>query len=179
MSRWLFLLSLLGIAALCLGAEKPQRRQPIPLESRVPVGDCSGPGQAFDVTAEQTTVDIRTHTILFEKNVRVRRCEMIILCQRLRIIPEAGGATAERIVATGNVRFQQGTRRLRADRAEYVDAEQKIVLTGNPRAWDTTDQNEMTGEEMVFLVQDEKLLVKRARVLFHPRQQVSKAPNGR
>jgi hypothetical protein len=80
------------------------------------------------------------------------------------------------VTALGDVHFQRGTRHVIAERAEFFPAEQRLVLTGNPRAWDTQEQQEMTGEEMIVFLHDENMLVKRARVLFRPRKVVSKVP---
>jgi lipopolysaccharide export system protein LptA len=122
------------------------------------------------------TFDSQAHTFIFEDNVQVRRCQMTMRCDRLSITQDAAGERVMRIVATGNVHVQQGERQVKAERAEYIDAEQKLVLTGNPRAWNTQEQNELTGEEIVVLLQQEKLLVKHPRVLFHPRQKSSQTP---
>lgn len=46
--------------------------------------------------------------------------------------------------------MQQETYRVIAKRAEYYDAEQKLILTGQPKAWDTAEHNELAGEEIVF-----------------------------
>jgi lipopolysaccharide export system protein LptA len=167
---------LIGLVLLCLGAngKTPQRTQP--LDVQTPVQDCKGPGQELDVTADQMTFDSNTHTFVFEHNVHVRRCEMTLTCDRLRVMNDAQRNRVERIIATGNVRMQQGVRRVQAERAEYFDAEQKLVLTGQPRAWDEAEQNELTGDEMVVYLATEKLVVKRARVLFHPRQSTSVSP---
>jgi lipopolysaccharide assembly outer membrane protein LptD (OstA) len=72
--------------------------------------------------------------------------------------------------------MQQGTRRVTAERAEYFDAEQKLILTGNPKAWDAAERNELTGEEIVVFLEQDKLFVKQAHVRFHPRQHVSGTP---
>jgi len=64
-----------------------------------------------------------------------------------------------------------------AERADYFESEQKLVLTGgNPRVWDMQEHDELTGEEIVLLLQEEKVLVKQARVLFHPRKTSLKTP---
>lgn len=169
-SRWAVCLSLLVVAGLCLGAApKPPPRNLL----QAPVGDCKGDGQALDVTADRMTFDSKTHTFVFESNVRVIRCDLTMRCNRLRVINDAKGDRVDRIIATGQVRLRQGERRLEAERAEYFDAEQKLVLTGNPKAWDPTEQNELTGDEMQIFLETERLVVKRARVLFHPRQGVS------
>jgi lipopolysaccharide export system protein LptA len=94
----------------------------------------------------------------------------------MRVFNDAEGQSVERIVCTGNVRMQQGDRRVTAERAEYFDAEQKLILTGNPKAWDTGEHNELTGEEIVVFLEEDKLFVKQAHVRFHPRQQASGSP---
>jgi len=168
--------SLMALALLCLGAngQKPPHAQPF--GTQAPVQDCKGPGQELDVTADQMTFDSKTHTFVFENNVHVRRCDMTLKCDRLRVMNDAQKNRVERIVATGNVRMQQGVRRVQAERAEYFDAEQKLVLTGQPRAWDPVEQNELSGDEMVVYLATEKLVVNQARVLFHPRQSTSASP---
>ncbi len=144
--------------------------------SQVPLERCEGPGQTLDVKAERMTFDRQTQTFLFQERVRVRRCDMTILCDRLRVFNDAKGQRVERIVCTGNVRMQQGARRVTAERAEYFDAEQKLILTGKPKAWDTDEHNELTGEEIVVFLEEDKLLVKQAHVRFHPRQQATESP---
>jgi lipopolysaccharide export system protein LptA len=66
------------------------------------------------------------------------------------------------------VRFRDGTRHAVAERADYYEAEQKLVLVGNPRAWDADKQNELSGEEIVVFLEEERILVSGARVRFHP-----------
>jgi len=144
--------------------------------SRVPMEDCEGPGQMLDVKAERMTFERQTQTFLFQENVRVRRCDMTILCDRLRVFNDAEGQRVERIVFTGNVRMQQGARRVTAERAEYFDAAQKLILTGNPKAWDANERNELTGDEIVVFLEQDKLFVRQAHVRFHPRQHASGTP---
>jgi lipopolysaccharide export system protein LptA len=137
---------------------------------------CEGAGSTLDVSSERMTFDSKTRMFIFEEKVRILRCAMTILCDRLQVINDPSDKNIERIIATGNVRFQQGTRSAVAERADYFEAEQKLVLTGNPRVWDTQGQDELTGEEIVLLLQEEKALVKQARVLFHPRKTSLKTP---
>ncbi len=155
------------------GSQTTPSRNPL---SRVPTENCEGPGQTLDVKAERMTFDRQTQTFLFQEHVRVRRCDMTILCDRMRVFNDNEGQRVERIICTGNVRMQQGARRVTAERAEYFDGEQKLILTGKPKAWNTDEHNELTGEEMVFFLEEDKLFVKQAHVRFHPRQQVSESP---
>lgn len=169
-SVWLFAIWLLA-PGWSLAQTAPSRN---PL-SRVPVENCEGPGQTLDVTSERMTFDRQTQTFLFQERVRVRRCDMTILCDRLRVFNDSAGQHVERLLFTGNVRMEQGARRVTAERAEYFDAEQKLILTGNPKAWDIEEQNELTGEEIVVFLEEDKMFVKQAHVRFHPRQQPSES----
>lgn len=137
---------------------------------------CEGNAATLDVSSTRMTFDSKTRTFTFEEKVRIVRCAMVITCDRLQVINGANDQTIERIIATGNVHFEQGTRSGVAEQAEYFEAEQKLVLTGKPRIWDTQEYNELTGDEIVVLLQNEKVLVKQARVLFHPRKTASKTP---
>jgi len=137
---------------------------------------CEGGATTLDVSSERMTFDSKTRIFIFEEKVRILRCTMTILCDRLQVINDASDKNIERIIATGNVRFQQGTRSAVAERADYFESEQRLVLTGNPRVWDTQEHDELTGEEIVLLLQEEKALVKQARVLFHPRKTSLKTP---
>ena len=176
MRRWTRCLVGLGIALLCLEAGAQNRDQPGGSAALLPEQGCEGQPQPMDVTSERMTFDSQTNTFIFEGKVHVERCNMIMLSDRLQVTNDPKGERVERIVATGNVRFQQEERHARADRAEYFDTEQKLVLTGNPRAWNTQDQNELTGEEIVVFLEQKKVYVKDARVVFHPHQPSSKGP---
>lgn len=147
----------------------PDLKRPLPQ-------DCQGTAAALDVTSTRMTFERQTRSFVFEENVRIRRCDMTILCDRLEVKSDATGQDVQHIVATGNVRVQQGTRHGTAERAEYFVADQRLVLTGNPRAWDAQKQHEMAGEEIVIVLPQEHVLVKRAHVLFHPRKPATKEP---
>jgi lipopolysaccharide transport protein LptA len=101
---------------------------------------------------------------------------MSITCDRLQVRRHEQENTIEEMIATGHVHFQDGTRHATAERADYIEAEHKLVLTGQPRAWDTQENNELNGEEIVLFVQEEKMVVKRARMRFHPDNVSSKVP---
>jgi lipopolysaccharide transport protein LptA len=138
--------------------------------------DCQGSAATLNVTAERMTFDHRTQTFTFEENVHVDQCNMTVVCDHLQVINDTRGENVERIIATGHVYFQQGTRHVVAEQAEYFAVEQRLVLTGHPRAWDTQEGNEMMGEEIIVFLQEENIVVKRARVLFHPHKTMSKTP---
>jgi lipopolysaccharide export system protein LptA len=146
------------------------------LSERLQQSDCEGAEAALDVTSEQMTFDRDTHTFIFKGNVRVKRCNLTIDCDHLRVIRDADENTIKQVIATGNVRFQDGTRHAVAERADYYEADQKLVLVGNPRAWDSDEQNELIGDEIIVFLEEERILVKGARVRFHPNQSPGSEP---
>lgn len=145
----------------------PASSQTLPGMEKLPAQKgCEGGRNALDVSSERMTYESKARTFVFESKVRILRCAMIIDCDRLQVINDATEKNVERIVATGNVRFQQGTRYATAERADYSEAEQKLVLQGNPRVWDTQESNELKGTEITMLLREEKMFVKDARVVF-------------
>ena len=146
------------------------------ISERLSQSDCEGPEAALDVTSEQMTFDRDTHTFIFREKVHVKRCSLTIDCDHLRVIQDADANEIKHIIATGNVRFQDGTRHAVAERADYYEADQKLVLVGNPRAWDSDEQNELIGDEIIVFLEDERILIKGARARFHPNQSPSSEP---
>ena len=150
-------------------ASQPQPERAAPTQ-HLQQSDCEGPEAVLDVTSEQMTFDRDTDTFVFKENVRVKRCNLTIDCDHLRVIRGADENGIKQVIATGNVRFQDGTRHAVAERADYYEADQKLVLVGNPRAWDSEEQNELIGDEITVFLDEERILVKGARVRFHPNQ---------
>lgn len=137
---------------------------------------CEGAEAALDVTSEQMTFDQETQTFVFEQKVRVKRCDLVIDCDRLQVVRSASENRIKHVIATGNVRFRDGTRHAVAERADYYEAEQKLVLVGNPRAWDVDQRNELSGEEIIVFLEEERILVSGARVRFHADQSSGSGP---
>lgn len=164
MQRWLILCMLVGGVGSggASGYAQGQAQRP----DKLLASECQGAKAALDVTSERMTFDQRTQTFTFEEKVHVRRCAMTMNCDRLHVTNDAKGENVEHITATGNVHVQQGTQHVTAERAEYFPAEQRLVFMGNPRAWDTQEQRELTGEEITVFLNSEKVLVKRAHVVF-------------
>jgi len=164
------------IALICLSGRAYSQGLQGTLEKLPAQKGCAGGSTSFDVSSERMTFDSKTRIFIFEEKVPVFRFAMTILFDHFQVMNDTSEKSIERIIATGNVRFQQGQHSAVAERADYFESEQKLVLTGNPRVWDTQAQDELTGEEIVLLLQEEKVLVKQARVLFHPRKTSLKTP---
>jgi len=173
---WKAIFVVVSMVCVCLSERAYSQGLQGTLEKLPAQKGCVGDATALDVSSERMTFDSKKRIFIFEEKVRVLRCAMIILCDRLQVINDASDKNIEQIIATGNVRFQQGMRAAVAERADYFESAQKLILTGKPRVWDTQEHDELTGEEIVLLLQEEKVLVKQARVLFHPRKTSLKTP---
>ncbi len=163
---WRCLAILISLLAAWCTTVAAQTRAEKPPDSEL--SECEGAEAALDVTSEQMTFDRDTQTFIFEDKVRVKRCDLVIDCDRLQVVRYADENRIKHVIATGNVRFQDGTRHAVADRADYYEDEQKLVLVGSPRAWDVDEQNEVSGEEIIVFLAEERILVSGARVRFHP-----------
>jgi lipopolysaccharide export system protein LptA len=87
----------------------------------------------------------------------------------------AGLEKISRIEALGKVRMVQGDRVATGDKAIYLAAEEKLVLTGNPQLW--RGDNSLRGHEIVFYLKDNRAVVtgapeKRVEAVIHPSQKV-------
>ena len=72
--------------------------------------ECEGGATTLDITSERMTYESKVRTFVFEEKVIVRRCTMVMTCDRLQVINGANERNVERIIATGHVKFQQGSR---------------------------------------------------------------------
>ena len=94
---------------------------------------------------------------------------------RMEVYLDPKGEGIVRTVSTGNVKVitrdcKIGTAR----RAEYYDAEQRVVLIGNARVWQ--EDNVVTGERItIFLAEDRSVVEggkqERVKAVFYPRGQ--------
>lgn len=166
----------LAFALICLNERSYSQGLQSTMEKLPTPKGCEGNATTLDVSSTRMTFDSKTRIFTFEEKVRILRCTMVIVCDRLQVMSGANEQNIDRIIATGNVQFEQGNRAGVAERADYFESEQKLVLTGHPRIWDKEEHNELTGEEIVVLLQNEKVFVKQARVLFHPRKTPIKTP---
>lgn len=167
---------LAAVMAFPVGLASQTQPQHATLSERLHQSGCEGSEAALDVTSEQMTFDRDTHTFIFKEKVRVTRCNLTIDCDHLRVIRDVEENKIKQVIATGNVRFQDGARHAVAERADYYEADQKLVLVGNPRAWDSDAQNELMGDEIIVFLGEERILVKGARVRFHPNQPLGSEP---
>lgn len=127
---------------------------------------CKPTVATLEISAERMTYDQTTQTFLFEENVRIRRCNMSMTCNSLRIIRDTGQNTLQQVIASGNVHIYHEKYHAVAEQAQYFEVEQKLVLRGKPRATDSETQNTLVGEEIFLFLQEGKMLATKAHMTF-------------
>ncbi len=112
----------------------------------------------IEITAEKMTSDKKSNKIIFIGNVVAKQDKLTIFSDKMTVYNNKKGRKFKKIVAQGNVKIKEGERLASGDRAVYIEKEEKIVLTGNPHAWEKN--NEIVATEMIFLVNEDKFVVK-------------------
>ena len=147
-----------------------------------PKGEPGGRGAAGIDRGSPVTIDAdllenlqKEGLVVFTGNVVANQNSSIHYSDRMEVYLDAKGDGSVRTVSSGNVKIitkdcKIGT----AKRAEYYDAEQRVVLVGNARVWQ--EDNVVTGERItIFLAEDRSVVEggkqERVKAVFYPRGQ--------
>ncbi|MFC1888328.1 LptA/OstA family protein [Thermodesulfobacteriota bacterium] len=88
--------------------------------------------EPIDITSDRMVANYKSREIAFEGNVRVTHCDFSLKSDSIQSNYSDDGNTINRIVATGNVRIDQGERLATAGEAEYDREEGRIILRDEP-----------------------------------------------
>ncbi len=135
--------------------------------------------QPLHVTSLQMEADNKNMIITFTGNVVATQGEMIIHADATNVYYEKTdeGNEVREIVATGNVKIQEGDRLATSEKAVFTNADQRIVLTGKPKVWQGKDM--VSGDKIIVLLDEDKSFVEsgsneRVEVIFYPKGGKSK-----
>ena len=114
--------------------------------------------QPIEITAERMTSDQKSMKIIFIGNVVAIRDNLTISSDKMVVYNDEKSKKLEKIIAEGHVKIKKEKRFASGDRAVYIENEEKIILTGNPHAWE--DGNKIIATEMIYLIGEDKFVVK-------------------
>ncbi len=80
-------------------------------------------------------------------------------------VPTFGNRAVSLIDATGNVTMQQGHKKTKSQKAVYHQREERLVLTGDPEAWEAGYR--VTGTKMTLFLKEDRSLVEGSRVVIN------------
>jgi len=96
--------------------------------------------------------------VIFSGNVVARRDNSVQYADRLEVYMDEKGDRVMRTVSTGSVRIiTKDCRTGTAQRAEYFDLDQRVVLIGNARVWQ--DDNVVSGDTITIYVAQDRTIV--------------------
>jgi lipopolysaccharide export system protein LptA len=157
------------------GNTGPSRQAPKPR-----AGDAtSKPGDdrnaPVTVDADQLENIQKEGLIVFTGNVVANQDRSTQYADRMEVYLDARGESIVRTVSTGNVRIiTKDCRMGTAQRAEYYDAEQRVVLIGDARVWQ--DENVVTGDRITIFLAEDRSVVEagpqgRVKGVFYPKRE--------
>ncbi len=136
----------------------------------------NSPVGSIEVSSRQMEVDQAKGTVLFLGSVVGKRGEMTIYADKLTLylVDIDGKRNIERLTAAGQVRVVDGERVARANNLEYLQAEEKMILTGKAEVHQAA--NLVSGEEIILFIREDRSLVKsgkdgRVKAVFLPEQE--------
>jgi len=131
--------------------------------------------QPVTVDADQLESLQKEGLVIFTGNVVARQDGSVQYADRMEVYLDASGDRIVRTVSTGSVRIiTKDCRTGTARRAEYYEAEQRVILIGNARVWQ--DDNVVTGERITMYIAEDRSVVEggqqeRVKAVFYPKSQ--------
>ncbi len=120
------------------------------------------------ITADKIEFDNKEGVILFDENVLVDDEQFVMRSDRLLVFME-GTNDVQQILAVGNVIITNLNRTATCEKAVYTKKDGQIVMTGKARLASQENRGgEVTGDRIVFWLDDERMEVYPGRVVLPP-----------
>jgi lipopolysaccharide export system protein LptA len=176
---WWLVAGLVAPAWAQSGSPKPRPARPATgaptARPSSPAGTQDGRDAPVTVDADQLENIQKEGLVVFSGNVVASQNSSTQWADRMEVYLDDKGDKIVRTISTGNVRIvTRDCRNGTARRAEYYDAEQRVVLIGNARVW--RDDNVVTGERITIYLAEDRSVVEggqqeRVKAVFYPRNQ--------
>ena len=115
----------------------------------------------------------KENLVIFSGNVVARRDNSVQYADRVEVYLDEKGDRILRTVSTGSVRIiTKDCRTGTAQRAEYFDLEQRVMLIGNARVWE--EDNVVSGDTITLFIAQDRSIVQggkqeRVKAVFYSR----------
>lgn len=116
-----------------------------------------GGREPIDITADRLEADDAARAVVFIGNALARQGALTLQSDRLTIRYLESGEL-ERIIGEGQVRIVKEGRVATGQRVEFFNADQRVVLTGNPQVSD--GRSTVRGEEITLFLKENRSVVK-------------------
>jgi lipopolysaccharide export system protein LptA len=125
----------------------------------------SGP---IKIKSDSLSVDYKKNSALWRGHVHAVRADGELSSDTLQVIYGKDFHELQQMIASGSVRISRGTQWSVSDHAVLNEANQTVVLTGNPVVHDGNDQ--ITGSKITVYLKTGESVVEGAKAVIFPRQ---------
>ena len=115
------------------------------------------------ITSDTLTADNKNNKAVFEGSVVAKTNDMTMYSDKMTVFYDSKESKVRKIHALGNVKVHNRDRALFSKEAIYLDDEEKIIFTGNPKA--VEGENLITGKQIIFFLKDNRAVVEESRVI--------------
>lgn len=115
------------------------------------------------ITSETLTADSKNNTAVFEGSVVAKTDDITMYSDAMTVFYDNAESKVNKIHAVGNVKVINKSRALFSEDAVYLESEEKIILSGNPKI--VEGENVITGRQITFFLKDERAEVEGSRVI--------------
>lgn len=131
-------------AGAVVAEEGPEVASPKP-RSQARIGYNDDP---LEVISDWTEADRQKGTITFGGKVVAKQKDMVLYADRVVNYFDMESRKLVRAIAVGNVKLNQADKFATCEKAELIQAERKVILTGNPIMWQ--GENRVSGERIII-----------------------------
>jgi lipopolysaccharide export system protein LptA len=173
----------MALAALWIWTAAALAQTPAPAPASTPAPGPAvappGPFQGFkstgkdpiELTANRLEADLGSNKIAFIGRVSAKQGERTIYAERMDIVYTPGGEITT-LLAVGNVKVRQKDSFATCDRLSLDNKAKVIKLIGNPKV--VQGNQIVTGSEMTYQIDKERILVPNPRIDWKPEEGVPK-----
>jgi lipopolysaccharide transport protein LptA len=145
-------------------ADKPDSKAPAS-----PFAAFSSPNSGpINIKSDSLSVDYKKNSAMWRGHVHAIRADGQLDSDTLLVLYGKDFHELQQMIASGNVRISRGTQWSTSDHAVMNEADQTVVLTGNPVVHDSSDQ--ITGSKITVYLKTGESVVEGAKAVIFPRQ---------
>ncbi len=102
----------------------------------------------LEIISDWTEADRQKGTITFGGKVIAKQKDMVLYADQVVNYFDMQSQKLHKAIAVGNVKLNQADKFVTCERAELIQAERKVILTGNTVMWQ--GENRVTGERIII-----------------------------
>ena len=119
--------------------------------------ELKGEGQPISISSDRLEGDNKRNTVTFSGNVVAKRGDVSIYSDSISIIYDEINKNVTEVIAEGNVRVNMKSREATGQKAVFINSEEKIILTGNPKVKE--GDNIINGGKIILFLGEDRGIV--------------------